>query len=136
MSKLVLVTDFTKIHPGLVKGAECEFKFCSRGCDCLWNVYFPTIGNTYAFYSKNFDLPEEEKKAEHEKFLRDLKIATEIEYTHGPRGGNKKLEYQYIDPVTNKTRYGWTMKRDKVLKGLDFLNENNIPYTDTVFKKS
>lgn len=131
MGRLVLKRDVTNIHPELKVGVEGEFKYMSRGSDALWNVYFPSIKKTFELYSSNFETiySEEEIREHYEEFIDTLRNATEITYSHGPRGGNKRLSYSYYDSknVGYSTSTG---DKKKVTWALDFLIKNNIPFEE------
>lgn len=134
MGKLILKRNLTNKHPKLIKGVEAEYKFCHRGCDALWNVYFPSIGETFLLPDSNFEyiISEEEKKEKYENLFNSLKIGTNIVYSHGPRGGNKYLYYSYFDTKAGYNCSTGTRDKELIEVGLKYMIENNIHYEETI----
>ncbi len=121
--KVRLNTDLTNYGSGLKKGIEgYTIESCgmwSRSNDRFVSVCFPNI-QTLDVLWKSLDIIDEDflkrREAEKERFLEELKTATNVEKHLGPRGGFRCLSYQCGNKSVSNYFKNEALEIEKVLK--------------------
>lgn len=127
-----LITDLTRYHPQLIPGIEGitvgRQGLWSRGSDRFISVRFPSVG-VFDILWQGLEIIDEEylewlAERERERW-ENLKRATNVTKVVGPRGGFRRLSYQYTDDngVTHHTSLGFKDEAEEIER---FLQQHGI----------
>lgn len=120
MSRIRLTRDKTSTHPGLKIGTE-GITQKSHHSDPSFNVYFPSIDQTYYIFKPYFEfiLSPEEREERNKNWA----SAYEVVYTEGPMGGFRDIKYKYTYP---HNLMDLVLDKEMGKEMLKFFDEHNI----------